>query len=255
MVRVKWELLSPVRLLRPSGLYSPWDSPGQNTGVGSHSLLQGTFSTQESNQGLLHCRQILLPTELSEKQAWLEGPPLISAIEAEIRVSQVKNLISQATCTGLFQLLPFKPWISSLAQYSFPRLQFPRVRVCAVHLRGENGQESQGHSNDKTAAAAQLKPKLGGTGKAAETPEPARPQGLNPWNLTLFQDSAVSGLSNRKVKRTFKSAFVFLNVFELTGGMLCRILPLRPRRVKAWVCIPPEKKTYSQGTAQRSPRR
>ena len=41
------------------GLYSPWTSPGQNTGVGSLSLLQGSFPTQESNRGLLHCRQIL----------------------------------------------------------------------------------------------------------------------------------------------------------------------------------------------------
>ena len=85
--------------LRPHGLYSPWDSPGQNTGVGSPSLLQGNlpnpriksrsptlqadslptepqgkpkntgvgslsllqwiFPTQESNRGPLHCRQIL----------------------------------------------------------------------------------------------------------------------------------------------------------------------------------------------------
>ena len=45
--------------LRPHGLYSPWNSPGQNTGVSSRSLLQGIFPTQGSNQGLLHCRQIL----------------------------------------------------------------------------------------------------------------------------------------------------------------------------------------------------
>ena len=38
---------------------SPWNSLGQNTGVGSPSLLQGIFPTQESNWGLLHCRQIL----------------------------------------------------------------------------------------------------------------------------------------------------------------------------------------------------
>ena len=44
--------------LRPHGLY-PWDSPGQNTGVGSLSLLQGISSTQGSNSGLLHCRQSL----------------------------------------------------------------------------------------------------------------------------------------------------------------------------------------------------
>ena len=45
--------------LRPHGLYSPRNSPGQNTGVGSLSLLQGIFPTQGSNPGLLHCRRIL----------------------------------------------------------------------------------------------------------------------------------------------------------------------------------------------------
>ena len=36
-----------------------WNSPGQNTGMGSLSLLQGIFPTQGSNPGLPHCRQIL----------------------------------------------------------------------------------------------------------------------------------------------------------------------------------------------------
>ena len=45
--------------LRPHGLYSPWNSPGQNTGVGSLSLLQWIFLTQGSNRGLLHCGRIL----------------------------------------------------------------------------------------------------------------------------------------------------------------------------------------------------
>ena len=58
------QLLSRVRLLRPHGLWParllcPWDSPGKNTGVGCHFLLQGIFLTQESNPGLLHCRQML----------------------------------------------------------------------------------------------------------------------------------------------------------------------------------------------------
>ena len=40
--------------------FSPyiWNSPGKNTGVRSHFLLQGIFPTQGSNPGLLHCRQI-----------------------------------------------------------------------------------------------------------------------------------------------------------------------------------------------------
>ena len=41
------------------GLYSPWDSPGQNTGVGSCCLLQGIFPTKGWNPGLLQCRWIL----------------------------------------------------------------------------------------------------------------------------------------------------------------------------------------------------
>ena len=45
--------------LQPCGQYSSWNSPGQNTGVGSLSLLQGIFPTQGSNPGLQHCRQIL----------------------------------------------------------------------------------------------------------------------------------------------------------------------------------------------------
>ena len=45
--------------LWPQGLYSPWNSPGQNTGVDSLSVLQGNFPTQGSNPGLPHCRQIL----------------------------------------------------------------------------------------------------------------------------------------------------------------------------------------------------
>ena len=47
----------------------PWNSPGQNTGVGSLSLLQGIFPTQESNQGLQHCRQILY------QLSYQESPP------------------------------------------------------------------------------------------------------------------------------------------------------------------------------------
>ena len=45
----------------PARLLCPWNSPGKNHGVGSHSLLQGIFLTQGSNPGLLHCRQILYP--------------------------------------------------------------------------------------------------------------------------------------------------------------------------------------------------
>ena len=51
--------------LQLHGLHSPWNYPGQNTGVGSLFLLQGIFPTQGWNPGLLHCRQILY--QLSHK--------------------------------------------------------------------------------------------------------------------------------------------------------------------------------------------
>ena len=51
--------------LRPNGLYSPWDSPGQNTGVGCLSLLQAIFPIQGSDPGRPHYRQILY--QLSHK--------------------------------------------------------------------------------------------------------------------------------------------------------------------------------------------
>ena len=45
--------------LQPTRLLSPQDSQGKNTGLGSHSLLEGIFQTQGLNPGLLHCRQII----------------------------------------------------------------------------------------------------------------------------------------------------------------------------------------------------
>ena len=41
--------------LQPHGLHNPWNSPGQNTGTGSFSLLQEIFLTQGSNPGLVYC--------------------------------------------------------------------------------------------------------------------------------------------------------------------------------------------------------
>ena len=52
--------------LQPIRLLCPWNSPGRNTGVGCHSLLQGIFPTQGQNLGLLHYRQILYCLSLRE---------------------------------------------------------------------------------------------------------------------------------------------------------------------------------------------
>ena len=58
--------------LQPHELYSPWNSPGQNPGVGSCFLLQGIFPAQRSNPGFLHCRWILY--QLSHQGSPCEQP-------------------------------------------------------------------------------------------------------------------------------------------------------------------------------------
>ena len=55
----KWNCSVVSNSLWPHGLYSPWNPPDQNTGVGSPSLLQGIFPTQGLNPGLPHCKRIL----------------------------------------------------------------------------------------------------------------------------------------------------------------------------------------------------
>ena len=60
--------------LQSHGLSSPRNSPGQNTGVGSCSLLQGIFLTQGLNPGLLHCRQILY--QLSHQGSPVKTPSI-----------------------------------------------------------------------------------------------------------------------------------------------------------------------------------
>ena len=66
--------------LGPHGPYSPWNSPGQNTGVDRLSLLQGIFPTQGSNPGLLHCRWILY--ELSHKGS----PRILECVAYRVRI-------------------------------------------------------------------------------------------------------------------------------------------------------------------------
>ena len=51
--------------LWPHGLYSPRNSPGQNNGVGTLSLLHGIFPGQGLNPGFPHCKRILY--QLSHK--------------------------------------------------------------------------------------------------------------------------------------------------------------------------------------------
>ena len=67
----------------PPGSSVHGDSPGKNTEVSCHALLQGIFPTQASNPGLLYCRQILYhlnhlesPTLLQLSNGFLTSTPL-----------------------------------------------------------------------------------------------------------------------------------------------------------------------------------
>ena len=60
---VKWKSLSQVWLYDLMDC-SPWNSPGQNIGAGSHSLLQGIFPTQGPNPGLPHCGKPIYPISI-----------------------------------------------------------------------------------------------------------------------------------------------------------------------------------------------
>ena len=96
--------------LRPHGLYSPWNSLGQNTGVGSLSLFQGIFPTQRSNSGLPHCSWILY--QLSH-----QGSPRILkwvAYPFSSGFSQSRNRTGVSCIAGGF----FTSWATSW--YLFP---------------------------------------------------------------------------------------------------------------------------------------
>ena len=69
---------------QPHGLYSPGNSPGQDIAVGSLSLLQGIFPTQESHRGLLHCRWILY-------QLSYQGSPLTRILVYYKRIQITNN--------------------------------------------------------------------------------------------------------------------------------------------------------------------
>ena len=81
---------SCLTLCDPHGLYSPWNSPGQNTGLDSFSPLQGIFPTQGSNPSLLYCMQILY--QLSHK-----GSPRILEWVAYSFLEGIRHELSKIT--------------------------------------------------------------------------------------------------------------------------------------------------------------
>ena len=83
-------------LLLPHGLYSPWNSPGQDTGVGGLSLLQGTFPTQRLNPGFLALQVDSLPAEP-------QGKPINLNTLRLFPWKSCYNQVNKILVQGLFQ--------------------------------------------------------------------------------------------------------------------------------------------------------
>ena len=117
--------------LWPHGLYSPRNSPGQNTGVGSLSLLQGIFPTQGLNRGFPHCRWIFF-YQLSHK-----GSPRILEWVAYLfsRGSSQPRNRTQVSCIagGFFTIWATRnPKNTGMGSLSVLQENFPTQVSCIV---------------------------------------------------------------------------------------------------------------------------
>ena len=119
--------------LWPHGLYTPWNFAGQNTGVGSLSLLQGIFPAQRSNPGLPNSRWILY--QLSHK-----GSPRILewvACSFSSGSSQPRNPTWVSCTAGRFFANQAtreaqSPWLCLMAELLFCLLwQFSFLSACS----------------------------------------------------------------------------------------------------------------------------
>ena len=153
----------------PHGLHSPRNSPGQNTGMGSLSLLQGIFPTQGLNPGLPHCRRML--DHLSHK-----GSPSILEWVAYPLSSQLRNRTRISCIAGQF----FTNWAMRESPNSLLLLLlscFSRVRLCVT----------------PSTAAHQAPPSLGFSRQehwsGLPFPSPTHESEKWKWNRSVVSDS------------------------------------------------------------------
>ena len=131
--------------LWPHRLYSPWNFPGQNTGVGSLSLFQAIFPTQESNPGLPHGRWILYQLSYKGSPKTLEWISYPFSRES----SRPRNQTRVSWITGGFfsswaiREAPFSDWplldppvyLSMVATFFF---KFDNFHIYFVFFSGKN---------------------------------------------------------------------------------------------------------------------
>ena len=103
--------------LQPARLLCPWDSPGKNTGVDCHALLQGIFPTQGSNPGLSHFRWILYC--LSHKEAHIIHMTCKiygkQNLKCKIKCSEKKKIVLDARSFLEVEAFFFQLWAKLIA--------------------------------------------------------------------------------------------------------------------------------------------
>ena len=114
-------------------IYRPWSSPGQNTGVGSLSLLQGIFPTQGSNPDLPHCRRI--PYQLSHK-----GSPWCLQGEQLLMWSQRSEPLVKRAVLCLILALDWKLLRANSLTSLYPRCFIRVPCICCAVDKGLRGQ-------------------------------------------------------------------------------------------------------------------
>ena len=149
--------------LKPTRLLYLWNSPGKNTGVRCHSLLQGIFLTQGSNPGLLHCRQIpyhlshqgslwgRMETYICMAESLCCSPETITVlligyipIQNRRRQWQPTPVLLRGKSHGLRSLVGCSPWgheesdtterLHFHCQYKIKRLNFKKIFKETIHV-------------------------------------------------------------------------------------------------------------------------
>ena len=102
-----WPALCNPMDCSPPGSSCPWDSPGKNTGVGCHALLQGIFLTQGSNPRLLYCKQI--------PYRWANGEAEKNASSC-VKISTSQNIQASDSPGDLVKIAQWSPPLELLIE-------------------------------------------------------------------------------------------------------------------------------------------
>ena len=107
--------------MQPHGLNSPWNFPGQNTGVGSLFLLQGIFPTQELNQGAgpQTPGASVLPLGLHTCSSLLPGPDTDRDDDVDVDMDANVNVDGNIGISLGIRMPPHTTFQSLLSHYLF----------------------------------------------------------------------------------------------------------------------------------------